>query len=555
MHFIGGLATEFQGGAILNSATMRLTGCTFEDNFARYYSLNGNNSAGSSISVNLRSATSELLNVTFDGHYSAARMTKGHPSEVFIAVGSPFNCTFCTFDGCHANMIQTYQYGGGTTKALTLRGVSFCEGNRSYSGDDATVSEQTRESIFDCDHDTPPMCGEEATCTNRLSPAVGAQGLGVNCSCPVGRTPWGFAEQRWGFPYGSSSEIPGSDGFGGCFEQWVPLLANLTTDVCELIPSFHPATTDSSCCALRPTRVVQVTVTPEARDHVIVTSMEPSSGHVPLDEETPTATFKVVTSSFDANATAEHTLHLNWVPGDVRCELGSTVPCYNASGLVQPCLSKTVYPVHELQGAAPCHSGPAGLPSCGYAQFNFTACICPDCRPDFLYACHCAGRADGTLRCSHDGKLEPCQCTSTYAYPPSAPPAPPPLPPTDPPDTPPLPPQQPPPPPQPPPQPPGAGPGSWLIVGVVLGVSAIIAAIAHCAYRRDRQRRLLLAVFAQQAQTALLVQQPDASIVTPAGEGHDYQPPEAAAFGAPALALGIRSSVSGMLRLAIRFDG
>ena len=59
------------------------------------------------------------------------------PSEVYVGMpDSRFNCSFCTFVGCHANMLLfAPQNAGAKLEKAILRGASFCEdGSREYDG-------------------------------------------------------------------------------------------------------------------------------------------------------------------------------------------------------------------------------------------------------------------------------------------------------------------------------------------------------------------------------------------------------------------------------------
>jgi len=243
----------------------------------------------------------------------------------------------------------------------------------------------------------------------------------------------------------------------------VATLDSLETDSCELTPAFSKGDKNASCCALRPTKSVTVRPVADAFDH---STASPTSETVPLSKETPSAIVQIKVTSFDKSSEEEYPLLMAWVPGDVHCVNTSSVPCYNASGLVQPCISQTLYPVHELVGTMPCITDPVTAPHCSYAQFDFSKCTCPACRPNFVYACHCDGMADGSIACDENGELTKCDCRSSYAYPPAAPP-----------------------PYAPPPSPPPSKAG--LIAGVV--VASLVALAGLCCglkiYRRRRARR------------------------------------------------------------------
>jgi len=365
------------------------------------------------------------------------------------------------------------QNAGAQLEKAALRGGSFCEdGSREYDGALASISSDTLAMLRGCDDDEPPACGPGAQCTQQLDNTPTAEGfLGVRCDCP---SVAGHGK-KWGFAYGADEAIPHSEGFAGCFEQWRPELSVLTADVCGLTPPFDPATLNSTCCALRPTTSATVNATADAFDHAHLAPSSASTVTVALSEAAPSATVTLSTVSFDESATADYTLRLTWVPGDIRCTPGESLPCYNSSGVVQPCTTATLYPVHELPGTMACADAPPDVPGCGYAQYNFSHCACPECKANFIYACACGdGVPDGSIACDADGKLTTCNCDAPYAYPPFAPP----------------------------PSAPPATPSSSI--GVVLGIVGAVVAVGGAAggtffYRRYRERRL------QQAYSNLLL--------------------------------------------------
>ena len=276
----------------------------------------------------------------------------------------------------------------------------------------------------------------------------------------------------------------------GCFEEWLPALGNITTDTCQLTPAFAKETIDVNCCSLRPTTSVVVTAHQDTFDHATITSA--STVTVPLSETAPTASISVHTLSFDNTTAGAYKLNLTWVPGDMHCEVGKKVGCYNASGVVQPCLSKTHYPVEELEGSMECLAGPPANPNCGYITFNFSQCVCPACRAGADYACVCDGRADGVQECDAHGQLKSCDCSKTWAYPPASPP--------------------------PAPPPPSGGGSTGVVIGLVAACVVGIggAGGGFVAYRRHRERRL-------QAAYSNLLLNPASEVDVPVNDATSYQ--------------------------------
>lgn len=271
-------------------------------------------------------------------------------------------------------------------------------------------------------------------------------------------------------------------GFAGCFEQWNPYVANITAtklslvppegkhhhaELLDLFPAFHPmadvdVTNSLYTCTTRQAPGLNWTITANKSDHNHIDGAELTTKTFMVEfgpgESFVSTTF--VSHAFDANVSAagklisgsvqNYTLNATMVDGDLLCGVGvMNTTCFNTTGEPLLCVAQNYAPekckiadgdygqeCERFNGTMNCSLGPKTAPACNYAAWEPDMCMCAQCLAGASYACQCNDtrtglpEQDGTQMCTSEGTLGDCDCTASFAAPPSPPPPnPPPAPP------------------------------------------------------------------------------------------------------------------------------